>query len=464
MDFFECFESDIDIVIFNQGETIPWEGENITVYPGRGGFENLKSVFRSYNFASVFYFSNDLNGEKNLKEEEGKLSAILSLCRDSFVRQFFYICGNDDKEGQTVESANRCFRKAACDSMCRELGRKSNVNVCQIKIPYLYSISRQSVLKNWIYELSKGNEVTLPGDSGEITDFISDADLGRLINRMIDFGQNEDYRSFYVYGSSWISWEDVYKSLSKLDGVDPANIHFNKAKEVCPVYRADENLAKEYSWSPTRIFSDDLHKIQEKLKEELEKKKNEKGSLLSRLKIGDRTRVAVEIITVMAAGEALNKLVADNVLLNFLDFRLLAVVIMGTVNGLYAGIITAVIACILYLYDSLQFSSLNLIFFYIQNWIPFSTYILLGSVCGYTTNKRRDSIKNHESVYSILEGKYKFLSSLYGEVLKGKDEFNSQIIGYKDSYGRIYRSVERLNSLLPDKILLEAVNCLEDLL
>ena len=66
--------------------------------------------------------------------------------------------------------------------------------------------------------------------------------------------------------------------------------------------------------------------------------------------------------------------------------------------------------------------------------------------------------------YEILEDKYVFLNDLYLNVLKSKEAFNSQIIGYKDSFGKIYSVVKKLDSKLPEEVFYEAVNVLEEIL
>ena len=64
----------------------------------------------------------------------------------------------------------------------------------------------------------------------------------------------------------------------------------------------------------------------------------------------------------------------------------------------------------------------------------------------------------------LLEEKYDFLQGLYTEVAKGKERFNNQIIGYKDSFGKMYSVVKRLNSTLPEMVFYEAVDVCEEIL
>ena len=83
---------------------------------------------------------------------------------------------------------------------------------------------------------------------------------------------------------------------------------------------------------------------------------------------------------------------------------------------------------------------------------------------GYNRDKARDDIKSKADELKLLEEKYDFLQGLYTEVAKGKERFNNQIIGYKDSFGKMYSVVKRLNSTLPEMVFYEAVDVCEEIL
>ena len=76
--------------------------------------------------------------------------------------------------------------------------------------------------------------------------------------------------------------------------------------------------------------------------------------------------------------------------------------------------------------------SWQVLFFNVQNWLPFACYLLIGCVLGYNRDKACDDIKSKADELKLLEEKYDFLQGLYTEVAKGKERFNNQIIGYKE--------------------------------
>ena len=75
-----------------------------------------------------------------------------------------------------------------------------------------------------------------------------------------------------------------------------------------------------------------------------------------------------------------------------------------------------------------------------------------------------DKLKNVTEENEVMEKKYVFLNLLYHDVLKTAEHYNNQIIGYKDSYGKIYSMVNELNSVYPDEILFHALHIYEDVL
>jgi hypothetical protein len=167
---------------------------------------------------------------------------------------------------------------------------------------------------------------------------------------------------------------------------------------------------------------------------------------------------------VFVLAEALNHLTRNNVLVNFIDFRLIFVMMMGTMNGLKAGVVASLLACIGYISSNVGLTQWEIIFYNVENWLPFACYFLLGSISGYTRDRHEDEIMYAKDEHDILEKKYIFLSELYSRVLASKDTFNSQIIGYKDSYGKVYSMVKKLDTTLPEEVFYEAVNVLEELL
>jgi K+-sensing histidine kinase KdpD len=149
----------------------------------------------------------------------------------------------------------------------------------------------------------------------------------------------------------------------------------------------------------------------------------------------------------------------------YIDFRLLYVVVLATMHGLISGLIAAGLACVSLI---INYSQLNvdwqMLLYNAENWIPFACYLIVASIAGYTKERYTNDLKFLKNENEALEERFSFQNELYREVLKNKGEYKAQILSYSGSFGRIYEVARRLNSLLPEVIFKEALESLEDLL
>ena len=55
----------------------------------------------------------------------------------------------------------------------------------------------------------------------------------------------------------------------------------------------------------------------------------------------------------------------------------------------------------------------TVLFYNIENWIPFAIYFMSGSITGYVANKKADALRYLKQEYSLLRDKYLFLDQVY---------------------------------------------------
>jgi hypothetical protein len=147
------------------------------------------------------------------------------------------------------------------------------------------------------------------------------------------------------------------------------------------------------------------------------------------------------------------------------DFRLLFVVVFGSIYGLRVGMIAVILAfisCLMsYFGTGLDW---KLLFFNVDNWLPFFVYFVAGAVTGYAKDKSASALDLEKEQRNSIEERYIFLYELYDQTLKNKRQYQDQLLSYRDSFGRIYAITKRLDSALPDSVMHEAIAILEDLL
>ena len=77
--------------------------------------EDTEHIFRSFNFETVVFFSQVLDGEKKIFDELEKLEYILYLCRKRNISNFIYITGNRPQEDRKKgEMSREEIGRASC--------------------------------------------------------------------------------------------------------------------------------------------------------------------------------------------------------------------------------------------------------------------------------------------------------------------------------------------------------------
>ena len=97
------------------------------------------------------------------------------------------------------------------------------------------------------------------------------------------------------------------------------------------------------------------------------------------------------------------------------------------------------------------------------NWVPFVVYLVTGAMVG----RLRAETLQDKAVLSrenqLLRDKSHLIRQLYRDMLLDKAMLKKQIMGCRDSYGRLYNWVERLNQSTPEGVLKVAQELLVEL-
>ena len=102
----------------------------------------------------------------------------------------------------------------------------------------------------------------------------------------------------------------------------------------------------------------------------------------------------IELILGALLVQALVNMTSTVIMFRQLDYRLLYVVIMGTVHGTTFGILSAFIAIGSALYSWTQYGyEWSLLVYNVENWLPFTLYFIAGAVTGYYRDYKDNEIK-----------------------------------------------------------------------
>jgi UDP-glucose 4-epimerase len=141
------------------------------------------------------------------------------------------------------------------------------------------------------------------------------------------------------------------------------------------------------------------------------------------------------------------------------------IVMMASVHGLGFGLLAATLSSVSWLVAKVA-AGMNLmtIFYEPTNWLSFVFFFLVGALCGYVKLRKDDTIRFVSEQNKLLEDKLVFTRELYEDTYLEKRDLKKQIIGSKDSFGKIFDITRKLDTVAPQQLYLRIMETFEEVL
>ncbi len=94
----------------------------------------------------------------------------------------------------------------------------------------------------------------------------------------------------------------------------------------------------------------------------------------------------------------------------------------------------------------------------------FLIYFIIGASCGYVQLRNTETSRFVQNENNLLRQRLQFTQELYEDTLEDKQLFRHQILGRRDSFGKIYTVTQQLNTLQPQEIYRKTIQVMEDIL
>jgi hypothetical protein len=161
----------------------------------------------------------------------------------------------------------------------------------------------------------------------------------------------------------------------------------------------------------------------------------------------------------------LSELTGTLIQFKYVDFRLLFVVLMATVYGMRFGLFSAVLASLSIIYTWFQLGlDWELLSQNVGNWFPFVVYFSAGIIIGFIRDRNETEITYEKKQTKLIYEKYSFLYNVFNEIRDLKDDFREQLVGYRESFGRVLKVSQELDTLQEEAVFLKALTIFEDIL
>ena len=433
---------------------------NLFVRPFVKNEKELEDIFSTYDFEQIIYFSNYLTFHGETRGEAEMLRKILQLCRGKRNMRIVYLTG---PERLYDVPTGKTLLVSEMENLCREYAKLYKITVKIIRSPYLYSEQYEKDFLNTVFrEISAEQKITFQEDESQRMFFVSMQDLAELMYKIFD------------------NWDEDEEILNIADGFDHCFKDLgDKLTELCPHlkvsyarYSIMENMLKDdkiirykYGWFPKISILEELPELYEHYQE----RNNIKEGRLDSLKhIISKHKAAVRVAEFAAffiLFELLNGIAGNQAQFKMIDLRLIFVVLFGSTYGINYGIAAAAAESLsLIRAFEAEGSSWYVLFYEPSNWIPFIFYFAVGAICGYIRMKNKDNVQFIKEENNLLQEKFLFTREMYQETIEDKNLYKKQILGSKDSFGKIFDITRKLDVIQPQELYIETIRVLEDVL
>ncbi|MGF0094025.1 NAD-dependent epimerase/dehydratase family protein [Lachnospiraceae bacterium SGI.066] len=434
--------------------------KNLFVCPFVKNEKELQDIFSTYDFEQIIYFSNYLTFHGETRGEAEILRKILQLCRGKRNMRIVYLTG---PERLYDVPTGKTLLVSEMENLCREYAKLYKTTVKIIRSPYLYSEQYEKDFLNTVFrEISAEQKITFQEDESQRMFFMSMQDLAELMYKIFD------------------NWDEDEEILNIADGFDHCFKDLgDKLTELCPHlkvsyarYSIMENMLKDdkiirykYGWFPKISILEELPELYEHYQERNNIKEGRLDSLkhiISKHKAAVR---AAEFAAFFILFELLNGIAGNQAQFKMIDLRLIFVVLFGSTYGINYGIAAAAAESLsLIRAFEAEGSSWYVLFYEPSNWIPFIFYFAVGAICGYIRMKNKDNVQFIKEENNLLQEKFLFTREMYQETIEDKNLYKKQILGSKDSFGKIFDIIRKLDVIQPQELYIETIRVLEDVL
>lgn len=450
---------DDHIVLVGKGITEQHKERNITWYPGSILDVQFRDIFLNYGFDRVIYLSDYLtfHGERGAELEE--LRRVFQLCREIQTSQIVCFVSSEI-------CSDRMNGKVAALQGIELLSTYYAVeNWLPIKIIRIPSLTSGNVSGDYfvkLFEQMESGRVELAEVPEQELYFLDMADLAEFLFRLLDNwdGISETLNLQGVVGTTF---QDLEQQIHQL--MPQTEVVYQK---TIPQYHLDlgDNLVRQrYGWFAKTDVIQNLGALYLRYQETFHKDLPRKDKILQRILGLKKGYVLAEVLVGWYFVECLNRFLSTTVQFRMIDVRLLFIVIMSSIYGMNTGLLTAFleILSVGYMYTKTGINWQTL-FYEPSNWVPFLLYLVVAAICGYLRYRNDNAQQFLKEENALVQERNLFVTELYREALESKNRYKKQIIGSRDSFGKIFDVVRQLDTVLPEKIFAEAITVLEDVL
>lgn len=437
--------------------------------------EEFGQLFDAYDIDTVWYISGYADGQNGMNNELKCLECIVKTCAMNAVGKLIVVSSVESLNfhqqydiigrftGRSYASGG-ALAAAQMEDFVRYSAKSCGLKTIILRAPYIASEENSSNFLGQIFDhMLSGRKLVFPFCPENKVDFLSNFDLIELLMDVSE--ESGDQSGTYSVTSGYhYTWQDLENKIHRY--APETVVEYEQNMNFASIQSYSIELKRRYGFIPMDNVLDSFFRAFLVYRENARKEPWLKN-LLQKIwgKLLSNAAGYIELILFFLLTEFLVNKIEATVYFKYVDLRLFYIVIMGTTYGTSMGILAGVLTGIA-LFFHFQEIGINgtMLFYNLENWLPFVVYLMTGSITGYISTVRRQETAFLRKEHTLLREKYLFLNDVYHGAIKNKGEYKRQILGYKDSFGVIFQAVQKLDSVLPQEIFMNGIQIMEDIL
>lgn len=419
----------------------------------------LQQLVQTYEFDRIVYFSEYLTPHGEQEGELDRLRRMLQANRERSI-QLLYLAG---PESVLVPSTGKSVLAQSAEMLCRHYAQNSSLQVKILHLPYLYGTENTGGCEGFaaLFAQAQTGCVRFDEQAQQPVYALCMEDLAELVARIFDCWTSE-LEEFTVPIAAPLLHRQLGEQLQQLC----PGLQLEYGTDTPQRYPADDGVLRtRYGWFAHYSLADDLPGLWQSWQAAHAARETRAQRFWQTLRGKKRLLIFLEILATWLGTEALVRLTGVQAQFRMVDFRLLFVVLAGTVYGMNEGVLAAALAAVSLVVGYARQGIAPILLFYEPSyWLAFLVYFLAGAVCGYAQLHNTEIARFAREECTLLQQRLQFVRQLYQDTLEEKRALRRQLLGRKDSYGKLYAVTRQLDVLQPQALCRRALQALEQVL
>lgn len=280
------------------------------------------------------------------------------------------------------------------------------------------------------------------------------SDLAEAIVKVLNSKSGQLYN---VCGSKEVSAERLYHLLCDNEKIQEASIQWEKPG--IDTLASDDKIRKELGWDNNHTLEGDIKDGKVDFKRAKKEQKEKKPVFPTPV------RKVLEVIVLFLVFFGITFLCTSNAVLATVDWLLIYVILVALFYTVAESMLAAIFATVGYLFFQNQgvFTGAVGSTSYADIVLVIMEFFFLGFMVSYTTNILRERVSTANEEKKQSEDDYEELKFINEENVLIKNEYEERLLASKTGFPKLYKTLRRLSSLDPNRILAETVPVIHEL-